>query len=73
MSDRSHSLAGSLIAVALLETLLEKGTLTREEVANTLERARTQTGFHTHTLEGQQAADTLADLLRRINKTGTLS
>jgi len=73
MSDRSHALAGSLIAIALLETLRAKGILTREEVADTLESAFKQTGFFSHALEGQQAADILAELMRRINTTGTLS
>jgi hypothetical protein len=39
MSDDAPSLAGCAMTIALLETLLRKNILTREEISDTLQRA----------------------------------
>jgi hypothetical protein len=58
------AIAGGAIATALLEVLLEKGTLSVEEARTVLERALRNVGFHQRADGAREAADAITKLMR---------
>ena len=58
------AIAGGAIAAALIETLLDKGTLTLEESRTILDRALRNVSFH-HGADGaREAVDIITKLMR---------
>lgn len=58
------AIAGGAIVTALLEVLLEKGTLSVEEARTILERALRNVGFHQRAAGAREAADAITKLMR---------
>jgi hypothetical protein len=58
------AIAGGAIVTALLEVLLEKGTLSVEEARTVLERALRNVGFHQRSAGAREAADAITKLMR---------
>jgi hypothetical protein len=58
------AIAGGAIAVALIEVLFDKGTLTREESRTVLEHALRNVGFHQRANGAREAADIITKLMR---------
>jgi hypothetical protein len=58
------AIAGGAIVTALLEVLLEKGTLSVEEARTVLERALRNVGFHQRAAGAREAAGAITKLMR---------
>lgn len=58
------AIAGGAIAVALLETLVDKNVLSLEEAHAVLERSVATTGLHCSTPEGTEATKIIGALMR---------
>jgi len=58
------AIAGGAIAAALIETLLDKGTLTLEESRTVLDRALRNVSFHHRADGAREAVDIITKLMR---------
>ena len=58
------AIAGGAIVTALLEMLLEKGTLSVEEARTVLERALRNVGFQQRAAGAREAADAITKWMR---------
>jgi polyhydroxyalkanoate synthesis regulator phasin len=58
------AIAGGAIATALIETLFDKGALTREESRAILDRALRNVSFHNRADGAREAIDTITKLMR---------
>jgi polyhydroxyalkanoate synthesis regulator phasin len=56
-------IAGGAIATALIDLLIAKGVIDREEVRGVLEDAMYRAAMHTGTFEGLEASKIIGDLL----------
>ena len=57
-------IAGGSVAVALIETLLDKNILTLTEARSVLERAMTTAGMHFKTPEGFEASKIIGEMMK---------